>query len=324
MSEILTLLCGATGMGPTEMRRLVEGAPERYKEFPIPKRKGGFRTIAQPAREIKFLQRIFMRDFLSKLPIHDAATAYRKGYTLADNAGPHAGAGRPLLKMDLREFFPSLRSRDWGRYCRQHRLFQEDGDIRMSERLLFYRPSGGRVLRLSIGAPSSPMISNILMFDIDAQITEKVARDHVTYTRYADDLTFSAPRTGYLVNVKKIVAQTIRDTSYPKLDINRTKTTYATAKYHREVTGLILSNDGRVTIGRDRKRTISAKVHHFSMGNLEDQEIARLAGLLSYVNSVEPLFLEVLIEKYGEDALGGIFERASHLHAAGRSWKRES
>lgn len=318
MSQLVKILCANTGMGPTEMRRLLETAPERYKEFKIPKRTRGYRTIAQPAREIKFLQRILMGSLLQNLPVHDAATAYRKGYTLARNAEPHAGPGRPILKMDLRDFFPSIRSRDWGAYCQKRTLFEDPVDIRLSERLLFYRPPGGRVLRLSIGAPSSPMISNILMFEIDSIISSRVSKDKVVYTRYADDLTFSAERTGYLVNVQKTVSQVIRETRFPKLAINTQKTAYATAKYHREVTGLVLANDGRVTIGRDRKRLISAQVHHFILDRIDKDEIAKLAGMLSYVNSVEPEYIEVLSDKYGRQAIQDIFEAARVLHASGR------
>lgn len=316
MSEVIRVLCANSGMGPTEMRRLLESAPERYKEFLIPKRRAGFRRIAQPAREIKFLQRIFMRAFLQELPIHKAATAYRRGYSLDRNAKPHAGPGRPILKLDFRDFFPSLRSRDWGRYCRERAVFDDPADIRLSERLLFYRPHGGRVLRLSIGAPTSPMLSNILMFDIDSQIATQVAKDHVVYTRYADDLTFSADRTGYMVDVQRNVARIVRQTRFPKLAINGAKTTYATAKYHREVTGLILANDGRVTIGRDRKRLISAKVHHFLCDKLDRRDTVRLAGLLSFVNAVEPDFIEVMSDKYGVHTISEIFEVARREHVA--------
>ena len=316
MSVVLHLLCGATGLGPSEMRRLVESAPERYKEFEIPKRKGGVRKIAQPSREIKFLQRIFMREFLEALPIHEAATAYRKGFTLARNAVPHAGPGRPILKIDLKDFFLSLRSRDWGRYCLQTHILEDPEDIRLSERLLFYRPLGGRVLRLSVGAPSSPMVSNILMFEIDSRISESISSDEVVYTRYADDMTFSARRTGYMVRVKKNVTNVIREVQYPKLSINRQKTTYATARYHREVTGLVLANDGRVTIGRDKKRIVSSKVYHFKSGDLSEKEISALAGLLAYINSVEPQFIGRLQSKYGEEVIGEIFAESGKIHRA--------
>ena len=85
------------------------------------------------------------------------------------------------------------------------------------------------------------------MFDFDLAIAEALAQDHVIYTRYADDLTFSAPRTGHLVNVEKIVRATLRALQYPKLTVNDDKTTRVTGKYGRKVTGLTLTNDGKVS-----------------------------------------------------------------------------
>lgn len=164
---------------------------------------------------------------------------------------------------------------------------------------------------MSIGAPTSPIVSNILMFEFDEAVMQAVSGDSVVYTRYADDLTFSAPRTGHLTGVQRAVSRVIRGMRYPKLAINKAKTTYATKKYHREVTGLIISNDGRITIGRERKRLLFAKIYSFQKGELSDNETRRLAGVISYVRSVEPDFLDVLVRKYGEHSLAEITEYAS-------------
>jgi hypothetical protein len=301
MSFVVGALRLETGLRESEVRRLILFAPDRYKIFYIKKRSGGLRQIAQPTPEIKFLQRAFVERFLKNLPVHQSATAYREGLSTYHNALPHAKNG-PILKMDLKEFFPSIRSRDWASYCRQHGVLNEE-DIALSERLLFYRPHGGRLLRLSIGAPSSPILSNVLMYDFDKRVVEAVSRDKVTYTRYADDLTFSALRTGYLVNVKSDVAKIIRRLEYPKLDINDDKTKYITKKYHRGVTGLTISNDGRVTIGREKKREIRAAIHKAITCGIEELDLEKLSGLLSYINSVEPDFIQIMEHKYGQEVV---------------------
>ncbi len=275
-------------------------APVRYKEYLIPKRSGGLRQIAQPAREVKLLQRAFVSTFLTSLPVHQCATAYRVGLSIRDNASRHIGHG-PILKLDLRDFFPSIRSQDWVSYCRDSRCLQTEEDVHLTASLLFHRQSGYRLLRLAIGAPSSPMLSNILMFDFDARVTELVEKDRVVYTRYADDLTFSAPRAGFLNSVVRTVAITLRDLKYPKLEINPEKTTFITSKYRRTVTGLTITNDLRVTIGRERKRQLHAAVHHALLSRLSSDELQVLAGTLAYVNSVEPEFLSILRRKYGRE-----------------------
>ncbi|MFN3314372.1 MAG: reverse transcriptase domain-containing protein [Hyphomonas sp.] len=175
--------------------------------------------------------------------------------------------------------------------------------IILTSLLLFQRPKGSSVSRLAIGAPSSPFLSNALMFEFDKVISEAVARDHVVYTRYADDLTFSAPRTGHLVNVEKIVRSTLRSLEYPKLTINEDKTTRITRKYGRKVTGLTLTNDGKVSIGHHRKRLISATVHHASLGKLNNAALGELKGLLGFANSAEPEFIQTLKDKYGAELI---------------------
>ena len=299
MSEILRLLSIETGLSDVAVRRIMTSAPVRYKEYFIPKRNGELRKIAQPAREVKLLQRALISKFLTFLPIHPSATAYRTGLSIRDNAIPHVGRG-PILKLDFRDFFPSIRSQDWVSYCKDTGCLQNEEDVHLTALLLFQRQSGHRLLRLAIGAPSSPMLSNILMFDFDARITEAVAHDRVAYTRYADDLTFSAPRTGFLNGVLKKVATTIRSLKYPKLEINGDKTKFVTSKYHRTVTGLTITNDARVTIGRQNKREIHASVHKALYNRLNSEQMQILSGKLAYVNSVEPEFLLILRRKYGD------------------------
>jgi len=162
VSEIVRVLSIETGLPDSAVRKIMTSAPVRYKEYRIPKRSGGMRQIAQPAREVKLLQRAFVSTFLTSLPIHQSATAYRAGSSIRDNAAPHVGHG-PILKLDFRDFFSSIRSQDWVSYCRDFGCLQSEEDVHLTASLLFQRQSGHRLLRLAIGAPSSPMLSNILI-----------------------------------------------------------------------------------------------------------------------------------------------------------------
>jgi hypothetical protein len=305
MSYILRLLSENSGLSEASVRRIMLSAPSRYKIYYIKKRNGGLREIAQPAREVKFLQRIFMDTTLQHLPVHEAATAYRPGASILDNAQRHANAG-PILKMDFRNFFPSITSVDWVKYCKKYACLTEHSDIWLTSHLLFKRNRDSGILQLAIGAPSSPMLSNILMFDFDRLIAPLVSQEYVIYTRYADDITFSARRTGYFKNVRKNVVATLKTLDLPKLEVNDEKTTFVTKKFHRQITGLTLANDGQITIGRAKKRLLSAAVHHAVQGRLSVQALQRLSGYLAFVNSVEPQFLDVLRRRYGNDSIMNI------------------
>lgn len=306
MTDLIYFLSIETGLPINDIRRIVETAPRRYKVYEIPKRNGGRREIAQPAKEVKWLQRILMRDVLSTFPVHDAATAYRTGLSIQENAGKHAGRG-PILKLDFKDFFPSIRSEDWHKYALRKSSLTS-GDINVCSRLFFKQTKSERILRLSIGAPTSPMLSNVLMFDFDSLVSDEATRRRIAYTRYADDMTFSGQRIGMLKDMIEIVELAIKQSNGPRVKLNHAKTVFATAATRRMVTGVILANDGSVGLGRDRKRTISAKVHYASLERLDADSLARLAGDLAFVKVVEPSFLTRLIVKYGE----GVVRRIQH------------
>lgn len=304
MTELKDFLMRRTGIGTHALDRLIATAPERYAVYRIPKRRGGYRTIAQPAYEIKELQYLLIEYLLTQLPVHQAATAYQKGHSIRLNAIRHVNNG-PIKKYDFTEFFPSITEFAWLSYCVDNDTLGREDAI-ATGRLMFRRPKGGRILRLSIGAPSSPILSNILMYDFDRMISERVSAEGVTYTRYADDLTFSAPRTGHLTSVDRILKTCLREVKYPTLKINPDKTVLATKRYKRQVTGIILTNDNRLSIGRDRKRDIRSKIHHAEKGDLNLKELAELAGILTFARDVEPEFYTRMERVYGTDALESI------------------
>lgn len=315
MGVIVEALAVETGMDTGLVERIMRTAPIRYKTYRIPKRTTGTREISQPAVEVKVLQRGLIEILLRHLQVHEAATAYRVGMSIKDNAERHVGDG-PILKMDFKDFFPSIKPHDWVAYCKQKGVLNDDTDIRLTSLLLFQRPKGSTVLRLAIGAPSSPFVSNALLYDFDQTITEAVAEDKVTYTRYADDLTFSGPRAGHLINVEKIVRRTLRALEYPRLTVNYDKTTRVTRKFGRKVTGLTLTNDGKVSLGNKRKRALHTAVYRASKGKLNADEFAYLKGMLGFANSVEPQFIEVLRKRFGHAIVQSI--QAYHIPRKGK------
>lgn len=300
-SDLIEFLSKELRISQREVRMLIATAPERYKVYFIKKRRGGLREIAHPAMELKVAQRAIVRRYLSNLPIHSAATAYVEGSSIRRNAEMHAH-NRPILKYDFKDFFPSITERAWLAYCEQHKLFDRDDAI-ITGRILFRRPKGSRILRLSIGAPSSPILSNILMNEFDKEIYNQVSAHKITYSRYADDLTFSARRTGNLLVVDKILRSVINRLAFPRLEINKEKTVLVTPKFQRQITGLVLTLDGKVSLGRDRKRTIRAQLHHYVLGKLDLKNQASLAGILAFAKDVEPDFYSTMERVYGKDKI---------------------
>lgn len=300
MSKLVKLLSQHTGLAESDVNRIIGRAPDTYKSYVIQKRNGkGDRLISQPAREVKALQRVLMAR-LQSLQIHDAAMAYRKGTSIRSNALRHSQSG-PIMKYDFKSFFPSIRGTDWEKYCENNSIFSDPDDIRKSINLLFHREKDSSIFRLAIGAPSSPWLSNVLMYEFDDAISRAVAPDRVIYTRYADDLTFSAPRTGHLTVVDRAVRKIVQDLKSPKLTINEDKTVLATPKYRRVVTGLVISNSGEVSIGRDKKRLIRAKIYRALKGEISWEDANALLGFVAHIRAVEPSFYYKLLTHYGND-----------------------
>lgn len=304
MSSLIDFLSKETGLAKTDVNRIVRSAPKRYKVYHIPKRSGGNREIAQPARELKLIQRLFVDHYLAPLPVHNAATAYERGRNLRDNVEPHAVHG-PILKMDFKDFFPSIHGADWLRYCAKKDLLSEE-DRRHSANILFRMAKGERTLKLSIGAPSSPKLCNVLMYDFDEYVTSEAAKRSISYTRYADDMTFSGQRIGMLKDMVEVVNYAKRKSIVLHLSINHDKTKFITPKFRRCVTGLNISNDGSISIGRDNKRRIRSQVHHALNNSLLLDERYRLVGMLAYIKSVEPEFLRRLDASYDCDVMARV------------------
>lgn len=301
--DILTQMLAELPIGASELLPLISTAPERYKVYKIPKRTPGeFRTIAHPARELKLIQRWLIRRVLFNLPIHPAAMAYRKETSILDNAVHHA-KHRYLLKMDIQDFFPSIKPNDFIQHCEKFLPNLSGADERLLRQVLFRRNKKTDSLELSIGAPSSPMISNSIFYPLDETIEAFCIEKNVSYTRYADDLTFSTSRPHVLKIIPDFVAEVLESASYPKLKINTKKTLQTSKKHHRQVTGLVLSAENKVSIGREKKRKLKALVHQYTLNKLNSDSIANLRGQLSFIKSVEPSFITSLQNKYEREAL---------------------
>ena len=305
--NLLSRLALASLLAPDELDGLIRSAPHRYKVYQIPKRATGqFRTIAQPAHEIKALQYWVLKYVLKQFEVHPAATAYRRNRSILQNAEAHARS-RFLLKLDFKDFFPSIKARDFRVYMRKTRMDLSRTEIEALCRILFWAPKGASDLCLSIGAPTSPILSNVLMMDFDRRVSTICQEQRVAYTRYADDLSFSAATSSRLSTVEDEVLHICRNMRSPRLSVNQAKTVRVSKRDARRVTGLVLSNDGRVSIGRREKRRIRASLHHFVTGRLASDEVLKLRGMLAYVKSVEPSFLQRIRRKYGDDAVARCF-----------------
>jgi RNA-directed DNA polymerase len=276
-------MAASIGIPVDRLIKLSNGASHRYKMYSVPKKRGGVRLIYHPARRLKSAQSWILQNVLATLPVHPAATAYRPGKSILDNAEIHA-SGRFLLRLDLKDFFPSITAIDFSRYVGNNPSDFKgwtEVDVRCISGLLF------RNGRLTIGAPSSPALSNALCFEMDVAIDNMCRGKKIRYTRYADDLFFSISAPNVLKDVQADVEAVLRSISLPAdLHLNSGKTVHSSKKRNRQVTGINLGSDGKPHVPRSYKRQIRSMVHRFA--SLSEAEKTSLAGMISYVVGHEP------------------------------------
>lgn len=297
---LLEMLAEQSGVSEKKLEMIADTASRRYKVYKIPKRSGGERTIAHPSRELKAIQRWIAKTVFGKFPIHHSATAYKKGASIKTNAERHRRTNY-TNRYDFIGFFRSFRqdrlhsflSTESERFGLQ--LSEEDIDI--IGKFVCRRE------RLTIGAPSSPIISNVMMFSFDQSFSQFCERNNFIYTRYADDLFVSSNEPNSLIGIEDEIRRTNRGISYLALRINHQKTARLSRKYARRVTGIVITPDRRLSIGRQKKREIKSLIHQWMNGRLPIDQLEYLRGLLAFAVDVEPTFERRLSEKYGAETV---------------------
>lgn len=293
-------------MAEEELLRFALTMPRRYKKYSIPKRNGiEMRQIAQPSQESKFIQRMIVDELRKVLPIHRAATAYEKETGIRLNALRHKD-NRYLLKMDFKNFFPSITPELFFMIASASGVEFSEIDRAFLESALFFRNTRRSRLRLSIGAPSSPFVSNFIMNRFDKHMTDLCIERQISYTRYADDLTFTCNTKGALFEFPTIVDDLLKAHCFKKIRVNSSKTVFSSKKFNRHVTGIVITNDAKLSVGRHRKREIASLINSYRYGRLDDKERLRLKGLISFAHYIEPDFIQRMKLKYSGVLLDAI------------------
>lgn len=304
-SPLFQRLLARSPFSEHELIVLIATASSRYKVHYIEKRGGrGRREIAQPTKEIKFVQRLLVKYELAALPIHDAAVAYRSGLSIADHARPHA-LGRYLLKLDFKDFFPSIK---WASLAHRLTLDRDYSSVELwiLGNLLCRKSKSTGIHQLAIGAPSSPHISNYVLHEFDSNLTDFCTVRGVRYTRYADDLAFSTNTPGTLDAVETEVRRLLKELDYLGLQLNEEKSVNVSKKTRRTLVGLTLSNDGHASIGREAKRQLRLAMHRAALGTLGPADVANLQGRLAFTYAVDPAFVDKLLARYGFASIASI------------------
>ncbi|RXF77678.1 RNA-directed DNA polymerase [Desulfovibrio sp. DS-1] len=312
-SDLVAYFSSETGLDKSVCLHVALSAPKRYKVYSIPKRNTEkMRTIAQPTPIVKDLQRLALRLFDGKIPIHKAATAYRKGGSIVSNVSPHL-RNNFVLKIDFNSFFNSIKPQDLDLLDLSGVVGLKSEEIYILKHLFFWLPKGASDFCLSIGAPSSPMLSNYLLFQIDNEIYNYCYEHNIEYTRYSDDITLSTDKKFVLKAAYDYINTICVRTKSPSITINQSKTVFTSKKHKRFITGLVISNDEKISLGREKRRLIKSILFNF-VNNKETtiQSLEQLNGLLAFAAYIEPEYVIKLCKQY-EAHLSYLYDKGVFL-----------
>jgi RNA-directed DNA polymerase len=255
-----------------------------YIRFKIPKKTGGERLISAPMPRLKNAQHWILVNILEKLELHDTAHGFRRDRSIVSNAQPHVRSD-VIINFDLKDFFPSISYKRvkglfhsfgyseaaatiFGLLCTEPEIAEVELDgktyyVAMSER------------HLPQGSPASPAITNLLCRRLDRRLSLMAENLGFCYTRYADDLTFSASGDS-LRHICNILRRTESIVIHEGFIINQEKTRILRKNRQQEVTGVVVNE--RPTISKKELKRFRATLY----------PIASIQGYANFVAMVNP------------------------------------
>lgn len=286
-----------------------------YFTFSVPKKSGGMRTISAPHRDLAATQRLVFQEILAAVPTHDSAHGFVQGRSTVTNALQHVGA-EVLINVDLKEFFPTI---NFHRVAGLFRSFGYSAAVATILGLLCTESKrqtvrfAGKTLHVAHAAPSlpqgactSPAISNLVSRNLDKRFAGFAAKLGWSYTRYADDLSFSVRHMDGQVPDKLVgylLAKIRHVCEEEGFVINPKKTRVLRNHTQQSVTGIVVND--RPGINRKLVRRIRSILHHAKTEGLESQNREQhsnfrgwITGMISYIEMVNPAQAKKLRDSY--------------------------
>lgn len=262
----------------------VYGVEKFYRSFKIPKKRGGFRDITAPYPSLLECQRWIYKSILSRIQLDDSVHGFIKGKSIKSNASVHLGASQ-ILKIDLKDFFPSIG------FERIIMVFRTAGYSDPVSFVLAKLCSYNGYLPQ--GAPTSPVLSNIIAMPMDYRLKKASYSLGLSYTRYADDLTFS----GDIIPISfiRLVQRIVEDSGFR---INQSKTClYRHSSARKIVTGIVV-NGNRLALPKEYRKELRKDLHFIMKygmnSHMKERKIRRIdyyehiLGKVNFWISIEP------------------------------------
>lgn len=233
----------------------------RYIEFEIPKKNGKTRTIKSPDKPIKRAQTVInlLLQIIFEEHSHYSTNGFLFGKDIKRNALPHVNKNY-LLNIDIKDFFPSI-------HFRRIKVVLELSPFNLRDD----RETIGFLIAnlcshnnsLPQGAPTSPILSNVVTQRLDRKVSKFCIDNKIKYTRYADDLSFSSNWNIFKPTFIREIEELIKSENF---ELNKKKTRVKSFMQRQEVTGLVVNS--KLNVKREYLQKVRAMLNNWEKGGL--------------------------------------------------------
>ncbi len=267
----------------------IASASNNYRKIILP----NGRIVWQPSSRLKILQ-YWVADYLRKKGPKPTryATAYEPGSSVRKNALLHVRQWH-MLRMDIAHFFPSVSAKLIYSYLNTSPL---DACLSEKDKRLIVQivsRNGGLVM----GAPSSPMLANRALIDLDNELAQAAAsiNSGIVYSRYSDDLAFSSK--GFIdERLVKTVECILRKYGF---NAHCEKTRWMGPGANRTIAGVAFDNEGNLSLGKKRKVELKRMLYDFALNDeAKAKDAEKLLGFIMFAKSIDPHFVDLMLVKY--------------------------
>lgn len=297
-----------------------------YKRFYMQKKSGGKRLISAPMPLLKIAQYWVLENILDKVKVHSAAHGFLKEHSIVSNAQPHVGQD-VVVNFDFKDFFPTLTFnrvrgvfRSLGYSGQVATIFaalctEPEVDEVIMDGRKYYIHSGER--HLPQGAPTSPALTNIICYKLDKRIEGMAKSLGFAYTRYADDMSFSASGDSK-ENLQKLIWGVRAISEAEGFTLHPDKLRIMRKGARQEVTGIVVNE--KVSINRHELRKFRALLFQIEKDGPEGKQWGKspnlaeaVWGYANFVYMVKPEQGKKLLEKvkalFGKQTSSGKLNR---------------
>ena len=228
---------------------------KHYHNAFIPKSDGTKRKLSVPDKILKLVQKSIADNILVYYPVSKYACAYTYGSNVQKNAEPHIGK-KKILKLDIEGFFDNIIYSKVKDVVFYKEKFSEPIRILLSM-LCYHRDS------LPQGAPTSPAITNIIMYEFDEKIGSYCEQKGISFTRYCDDMTFSGD-----FDEKEVIELVKCELKKLGLFLKNRKTAVIPNTKRQTVTGIVVNE--KINLTKEYKKKIRQEMYYIKRWGFEE------------------------------------------------------